>query len=415
MRGAPALTSALINYGFMLRALPVLLGLFCAGALRADTVLVLPFHNQSDSANLDWIGESISENVREALASEGLLVHDREDRLEVFRRLSVRPNAVLTRATIIKAGQTLDASKVVYGYYNLTPPARGTAGAAGESRGSLGITARILDLRHMRQGPEYTERGALEDLASLETRLGWQTLQFLAPRTAPSEQEFFAARPAVRVDAVENYVRGLLAANDEQKHRFFTQAARLDERYSQPCYQLGKIYWEKKDYRVAAGWLERVRRSDSHYLEAQFFLGLCKYYGGDFAGGEQCFRLVAATVPLNEVWNDLGAAQSRLGKTEALDSFRKALEGDDADPDYHFNIGYTHWKAGRFEAAADSFRAALERNPEDSEATTFLGRALKKDGPRAAEAQSGGLERLKTNYEETAYRALKAELERKRD
>ena len=49
----------------------------------------------------------------------------------------------------------------------------------------------------------------------------------------------------MRLDAVESYVRGLLATLDpEQRHRFFTQAARLDEHYSQPCFQLGKTYWE---------------------------------------------------------------------------------------------------------------------------------------------------------------------------
>lgn len=398
-----------------MRILPLLLALVCASTLRADTFLVLPFFNQTKSANLDWIGESIAENVGEALASEGLLTVDREDRLEVFRRLSVRPNAILTRATIIKAGQGLDASKVVWGYYELAPAEAPPGGASAASRGVLRVNARIMDLRHMRRGPEYVETGALEELAAIETRLGWQTLQFLAPQSSPSEQEFLSARPPVRVDAMENYVRGLLATSAEQQHRFFTQAARLDERFSQPRYQLGRIYWKKKEYRVAAGWLEGVRRSDSHYLEAQFYLGLSKYYGGDFAGAEQCFRTVAASVPLNEVWNDLGAAQARQGRAEAIESFRKALEGDDADPDYHFNIGYTLWKAGQFEGAVESFRAALERNPDDAEATTYLGRALKKDGPRPAEAKSGGLERLKTDYEERAYRALKAELEGKRD
>jgi tetratricopeptide (TPR) repeat protein len=113
------------------------------------------------------------------------------------------------------------------------------------------------------------------------------------------------------------------------------------------------------------------------------------------------------------VWNNLGAAQSRLGRPEALESFQKALEGDDTDPDYHFNIGYTLWKAGQFEKAVASFRAALERNSEDAEITTYLGRSLKQDAPRAAEAKGGGRERLKTEYEEQAYRALKAELERK--
>lgn len=395
----------------MLRLL--LIAVVCCASACADTVLVLPFFNQSNSSNLDWIGESISEDVREALASEGLLVLDREDRLEVFRRLSVRPNAILTRATIIKAGQGLDASKVIYGHYELGPPARGAAPVEGhESLGSLRITARILDLRHMRQGPEYVETGALEDLAVLETRLGWQTLQFLAPEIAPSEQEFLATRPPVRVDAVESYIRGLLATNEDQKHRFFTQAARLDERYSQPCYQLGKIYWKKKEYRVAAGWLERVRRSDSHYLEAQFYLGLSKYHLGDFAGAAVCLSTVAASVPLNEVWNNLGVAQSRLGDAQAIESLRKALEGDDADPDYHFNIGYWEWRAGRFEAAVESFRAALERSPEDAEIAAYLERAEKRDAARPPEDKTGGRERIKTDYEERAYRALKMELER---
>ena len=80
--------------------------------LSAQTVLVLPFFNHTKSANLDWIGESISEVVHDALSSEGLLVLDREDRLEGYRRLSLRPGAELTRASIIKIGQTLDAGHV---------------------------------------------------------------------------------------------------------------------------------------------------------------------------------------------------------------------------------------------------------------------------------------------------------------
>src|ERR1044071_2365847 len=243
--------------------------LFFASALivRADSVLVLPFFNYAKSANLEWIGESIAETMHDALTSEGILVLDRDDRLEAYRRLSLRPNAVLTRASVIKVGDALDAATVVYGQYELIP-------TEPPSRGSLRITARILDLKRTRQGPEFQEVGALEDLAALETHLGWQSLQFLAPKTAPSEEEFRKARPPIRLDAIEAYVRGLLTSNAEQKHRLFTQAARLDERFSQPAFQLGRIYLAKKDYPIAGGWLERVNRADSHYLEAQFLLGL---------------------------------------------------------------------------------------------------------------------------------------------
>ena len=56
------------------------LALFFAGALRADTALVLSFFNHAKNANLDWVGESIAQSVRDSLASEGILVLDREDR-----------------------------------------------------------------------------------------------------------------------------------------------------------------------------------------------------------------------------------------------------------------------------------------------------------------------------------------------
>ena len=40
----------------------------------------------------------------------------------------------------------------------------------------------------------------------------------------------------------------------------------------------------------------------------------------------------------------------------AIASFQKAIEGDSADPDYHFNLGYALWRAGQYAAAMASFR-----------------------------------------------------------
>ena len=48
-------------------------------AARADTYLVLPFFNTSKSANLNWIGESLAETLRESLSSEGLITLDRDE------------------------------------------------------------------------------------------------------------------------------------------------------------------------------------------------------------------------------------------------------------------------------------------------------------------------------------------------
>jgi hypothetical protein len=67
--------------------------ILCCSVLHAGASLVLPFFNHAKSANLDWIGESIAESVNDSLASSGVLTLDRGDRLEAYRRLSLRAGA----------------------------------------------------------------------------------------------------------------------------------------------------------------------------------------------------------------------------------------------------------------------------------------------------------------------------------
>lgn len=387
-------------------ALVVWVGALTARA-HADTFVVLPFFNVSNNPNLDWIGESLAESAREALASDGLVVLDRDDRVEAYHRLAIRPYTLLTTASIIKIGGTVGVEHAIYGQFDLTPA------AAGEpvSKGSLRINAHVLDLKRVRAGPEFGEVGALEDLAVLQRHVAWQTLRFVNPKKAPSEAEFTSRHPAVRVDAIESYIRGLLVASPEEKHRLFAQAARLDPAYSQPCFQLGKLHFEKTEYKEASEWLQKVSSADVQFREANFLLGLSLYHTGDFSGAQNAFEIVAKSVPLNEVYNDIGAAESRRNLPDALDNFKKALDGDSSDPDYQFNVGYALWKRGDFDAASERFHAALERNPQDTEAAAMLDRCSKRSGPRPGDTRTERLERLKTNYEESAWWQLKAALE----
>lgn len=392
----------------MQRSLPVVFLLASAFlAARAETVLVLPFSNQSSSQSLDWIGESVAHTVGESLAARGLLVLGREDRQEAYRRLSIRGNARLTHATAIKVAEALDAGTVIFGQFDLAPPAPGAAAGA---RGSLHVTAWTVSMGRMRSGPEIIESGPLDDLAALQRHLAWQLLLQLDPEGTPQAEEALKERASIRLDAMENYTRGLLASSDEQKHRYLTQAARLDVRFWEPAFELGKLHFGHKEYQLAAEWFAKVKPPASRLLEATFLLGLCRYYTGDYAAAEQAFTTVAESVPLNEVYNNLGAAQSRRNLPAASESFRKAVEGDPGDPDYNFNAAYALWKRGDFEAAAKSFRAALEHNQEDAQATLLLGRCLQKSGPRPADLKAG-FERVKLNYEEGAWRQLKAALE----
>jgi tetratricopeptide (TPR) repeat protein len=391
------------------RTLVILLFLFTS-CLIADTVAVLPLSNQNQAkaSNLDWIGESVAETIHEALSSNGLLVLAREDREEVYHRLSLRTGVLLTKASVIKIGETLDAGRIIFGEFRVDPDA-----AASGLNANLQLVLHIIDLKKFHEGPELSQTGSLHDLSLMETKLAWMLLRELAPSTAPSEEVFSRDRPPIRVEAMESFVRGLMTTNADQKMKLFSQAVRIDEHFSQPNFQLGRILFAKKEYRTAGQWLAKVTKSDSHFLEAAFLRAICRYYDGDFNSAADAFRQVAAEIPLNEVYNNLGAALSRKNDAAALENFTKALEGDETDPDYWFNVGYFLWKQGQFSLATEKFRAVLDRSPDDQEATTMLGRCIRMDGPRAGDPRSEGRERIKTAFEDSAWRQLQAELKSK--
>ena len=365
---------------------------------------MVPLFNSDHAAapNLDWIGESFAETIQESLSSAGLLVLAREDREEIFKRLSLRTGVVLTKASVVMIGERLDAGQVIYGDFKVAAP--------GTPKSELHLTVRMIDLKRFREGPEITQIGPLETLSQMETKLAWLLIRQLAPEQAPAEEQFFRLRPPVRVEALESYVRGLMTTNPDQKTKLFTQAIRIDEKFSQPAFQLGRMLFLKGDYRSAAQWLTRVTAGDSHFLEGSFLRAICRFHGSDTEGAATVFRAVLAEIPLNEVYNNLGAALSRRNDPTALENFSKALEGDESDPDYWFNVGYALWKQGKFDLAADKFRAVLDRAPSDTEATTFLGRCIKRDGPHAGDARTEGRERIKTAFEDSAWRQLQAEL-----
>jgi tetratricopeptide (TPR) repeat protein len=374
----------------------------------ANNYLVLPFANASDRADLDWIGESLAESVEETFASEGFMVVSREDRIEASQRLLLRPQALLTRASVIRLAESLGADRVIFGLYSVGDPANAN------SDGSLRLSATMLDLRRSGQRQEMLESGNIEDLSSMQSHLVWQLLRGADPARAPGEEIYRRMHPSVRIDAIENYIRGLLNRTAEARVRYWQRAASLDARYPQPAFQLGKLYLEQENYALAEQWLYKVTPSSPKWREANFLLGVARIELDNFAGAEQNFEVVARQAPLNEVLNNLGVAQMLRNSPAALESFRRAVEGDPNDPDYHFNLGLAFYLRREPRMAVEEFRAVLARDPEDEDATAMLGRCLKEaqglgpgQKPSGPQASVEGLERVKTNYEERAWLQLK--------
>ena len=322
-----------------------------------------------------------------------------------MKRLTLRAEADFTKATVIRLGQTLDVDYVIYGSYDAKPNPEG----AKELRNSLlQITARMIDLRHFHEGPEISEAGKLADLARLEEHLAWQDIKILDPTSNPQIEAFLAPRKIIRVDAQESYVRGLLSASRDQRQKWFMQAVNVDSRFVSPSFELGKLLWEKKDYRGAMQSLQRVPPADSRYAEARFRMGLCAYSSNDFNAAAGFFREVAKTVPMNEVYNNLGAAEAALNQPAALDDFRRAYDGDPNDPMYAFNLGVTLLRRSSWDEAAKHLNAAAEHDASDDEAETLL--AFAQDKTPFPPGSKLPVPRLKQNFDATAFRELKAML-----
>jgi Tfp pilus assembly protein PilF len=87
---------------------------------------------------------------------------------------------------------------------------------------------------------------------------------------------------------------------------------------------------------------------------------------------------------LPEILNDLAIARARQGKVaEAQTDLRRAAELDPEEDDYVFNLGLLALQENDAAAAADYFREAVEREPDNPEDRAMLILSLEKVGKKS--------------------------------
>ena len=95
----------------------------------------------------------------------------------------------------------------------------------------------------------------------MQTDLAWQLLQpaTLAPQRSRREQFLSLPKP-IRLDAFENYIRGILATNRQQKIHYFREAVRLNPNYTLAMLQLGKALLRRSGVRVGGVLAGRISK-----------------------------------------------------------------------------------------------------------------------------------------------------------
>jgi tetratricopeptide (TPR) repeat protein len=357
----------------------------------SQILLMMPFENNSTTPGLDWIGEAFPEVLSTRLKTGTLYLVERDDRLNALDRLGIPATARPSRATVYQVAQEFDADYVLIGNFKYD-------GA------TLTAHARIMDVPRLRLGPEMTESGPLASLVTIQSALAWDLLNSIKLAGDLSKDQFTAQFPAIRLDALENYVRGVLAGNAQEKIKRFRETLRLEPKNALAMLQLGKAYYAARNYPEAVNAFSRVPAGDPSANESQFFLGLSAYYADQMDKAETAFRNLSTRLPLTEVFNNLGVVNSRRGQKRARTYFEKSVQTDPSDPDYHFNLAVELYREGDAQSAMRELKETLALQG-DSEAKSFLDTLSS-----GSQMQRMPLERIKTNYDESGYRQISLEI-----
>ncbi len=371
-------------------------------ARAAQTLIIFPFENSSNAPGIEWIGEAFPEVVGQRLASPSLYILGRDDRLRAYDQIGIPLELHPSRATLYRIAEQMGADYVVLGRYDFNGQ-------------TFSATAQLLDMQRQHLSPEAGESGPLVELIDIQSGLAWDILHLLKPDLPISHDEFKAAAPPIRLDALENYVRGILASAPEERIRRFAEAVRIAPNYSDALLQLGKTYFSQKQYDNAVASLQKIPRSDTLAREASFFLGLAAYYRGDYPAAESAFRFVETQLPLTEVYNNLAVVSEKRGEKTSLSLFQKAVDADPNDPDYRLNLALSYYRANDLPSALKQAREAVNQRPNDVEARSLfelLAGTLSVHAPRTSSiATKLPPERLKRNYDESSFRQLSLEIQ----
>jgi tetratricopeptide (TPR) repeat protein len=341
--------------------------------------LVFPFENAGASPRLDWLGEGLEELTIQRLSAAGQQVYSHTGRTGELDRSGLPPTAKLSRASMLRIAQNMDADFVIFGRFT----------SDGQS---LMVEAQILRVSPTKLLPAIRETGPLDSLMDLHVKLLWRLLSandHAYPRTL---EEFSKVQRPLRLDAFEHYVRGLLASDDDPRLRELREAARLEPEWPDPDYAIGDAYYARRDCDSALIWFAKVPKTHDRSVEAVFATGVCRLLMNQPDKAEEVFASLQEALRNNlvsgadlpEILNNLALARARQNNiAAAVADLRRAAELDPDEDDYPFNLGLLALGANDFAAAADHFREASEREPDKAENRALMILALEKAGKKA--------------------------------
>ncbi len=366
-----------------------------------DTVMILPFENQSGKSEFNWIGESFADSLSDLLKVPSLNVVSNDERKIIQQRLRVPLTTLPSLATSLKLSREGKASLLIAGKYDIVP-------AQGETAAVIKVTAKIIRVNEGRFLSEEFPDGrritrdinlndALQNLQTVEGQIAYQILYQRDKALPFAQNQFIENANKVPARAFEAYIKGLLSseADTQTRENYLKNALRIyaEEKsnavYADAALELGHLFLNQRKFPEAIDYFSRVPQESPFYPEAAFYSGLIHWQQQNYEQALAVLRPLAEDLKLTSVYNTIGAiavqasraekknkAKSAALLNEGIETLKKAAESAPDEANVRFNYSYALFLNNNYAESADQLRPVLATNPKDGESYFLLAKTL---------------------------------------
>jgi eukaryotic-like serine/threonine-protein kinase len=385
-----------------------------AGGSRAGTIrsiAVLPFENETNDANSEYLSDGISESLINSLSQlPGIKVSARNSSFK-YKGKNADPQEV-ARALGVEAIMS---------------------GRVTQRNDNLLISVELVDARDRTQvwGEQYNRKAT--DLLAVQSEISSEIARKLRLRLTAGEQQQLAKRETVNLQAYELLLKGRFSwskagtENRKAALEYYRQASVADPAYALAYAELAVCYsslinrneLEPKEFTSQAEAAARkALELDESLAEAHVAMANLKIYAWDWAVAEReikrALELNPNLVPAHNTyalylrihgrreeavaefnrareldplsqsanWSVMVGLAIFRQNDQALEVAKRMLELDKSNPNLHLSVGEFYARLGRYREAIAAYQEAIKLGESGPDAQILLGAAYAKGGER---------------------------------
>lgn len=339
-----------------------------SAAFAFQSIVILPFANQSKDQHLYWLGEGFAESLSEEMFLQNAYLIARPERKKAYDDLHLPYIGDLSRATMLKIGEKLSADYLIFGSYDVL-------------ESTMQVNARVIRLSSSELSQPIQASGSLDDLFRIQMDVKNGLIKYFEGEKMPATSDkAFQGKP-VPLPAYEWYIKGLLEATDNDRVRFYQKAIEANPGYQQAVYRLGLTLARLQRYKESTDTLKKAAFSGMFQEKVTFVMALNLFLSHEFDGAYQTWLELSKTQQTPEVDNNIGIALLKKGDSAGSGWYlSKAIELDPHNPDYHFNLAASYVLRSFDKQAQAQYREAIRYKPSDFQSIYLMGKLLDREG-----------------------------------